>query len=211
MRIFARLHKPINPQQEIIRQERACRANIMTNVPQLAPEWFIQSWFNCETPLLLSGLRGRVVVLCAFQVLCRDSNTHGIPQALRIHTTFEPRDVAVVGLHATFEHHVAITPAVIRAYLHEFRIRFPVGLDMASPQGPIPRTMETYQMRGTPSLLLIDRHGFIRKHAFGPVDDLRLGAEIGALAQESCAAGATPASVTAAAGLIPAVAEISAA
>jgi hypothetical protein len=43
-------------------------------------------------------------------------------------------------------------------------------------------------MRGTPSLVLIDRHGSIRKHAFGAADDLRIGAEIGALTQESLAA-----------------------
>ena len=187
-------------------------ADTMTNAPQFAPEWLIQSWFNSETPLLPSGLRGRVVVLCAFQALCKDSNAYAIPQALRMHATFEPRDVAVVGLHTTFEHHAAITPAVVKAYLHEYRIKFPVGLDMANPQGPIPRTMEAYHMRGTPSLLLIDRHGFIRKHTFGPVDDLRLGAEIGALAQETPAVvGAAPVSLTAAAGLIPAVPESSAA
>jgi hypothetical protein len=45
--------------------------------------------------------------------------------------------------------------------------------------------MERYQMRGTPSLVLIDRQGMIRKHAFGPADDLRIGAEIGALTQEA--------------------------
>lgn len=184
----------------------------MTNAPQLAPEWLAQTWFNTDKPLLLSGLRGRVVVLCAFQVLCKDSTAYGIPQALRVHSTFEPRDVAVVGLHTTFEHHAAITPAVIDAYLHEYRIRFPVGLDVPAPQGPIPQTMDRYRMRGTPSLLLIDRQGFIRKHAFGQVDDLRLGAEIGALAQEPAASGAAPSvSVSIAAGLVPAVAQSSAA
>jgi hypothetical protein len=45
--------------------------------------------------------------------------------------------------------------------------------------------MERYKMRGTPSLVLIDRHGHVRKHTFGSVDDLRLGAEIGALVQET--------------------------
>jgi hypothetical protein len=45
--------------------------------------------------------------------------------------------------------------------------------------------MERYKMRGTPSLVLIDRQGLVRKHAFGAVDDLRIGAEIGALTQES--------------------------
>jgi hypothetical protein len=48
--------------------------------------------------------------------------------------------------------------------------------------------MERYKMRGTPSLVLIDRSGLVRKHAFGGVDDLRIGAEIGALTQEPAAA-----------------------
>jgi hypothetical protein len=51
--------------------------------------------------------------------------------------------------------------------------------------------MDRYKMRGTPSLVLIDRHGMIRKHAFGPVDDLRMGAEIGALTQETGSASLT--------------------
>jgi hypothetical protein len=42
-------------------------------------------------------------------------------------------------------------------------------------------------MRGTPSLVLIDRQGLIRKHSFGPAEDLRIGAEIGALAAETAA------------------------
>jgi hypothetical protein len=44
--------------------------------------------------------------------------------------------------------------------------------------------MERYKMRGTPSMVLIDKQGLVRKHTFGPVDDLRIGAEIGALTQE---------------------------
>jgi hypothetical protein len=40
-------------------------------------------------------------------------------------------------------------------------------------------------MRGTPSLVLIDKQGLVRKHTFGAGDDLRIGAEIGALIQES--------------------------
>src|ERR1700722_3305314 len=62
--------------------------------------------------------------------------------------------------------------------------RFPIALDQPNPASPIPHTMERYKMRGTPSLVLIDRHGLVRKHAFGAVDDLRIGAEIGALTQE---------------------------
>jgi hypothetical protein len=92
--------------------------------------------------------------------------------------------VAVIGLHATFEHHDAYSPAVLRAFIHEHRLKFPIALDKPNTASPIPHTVERYKMRGTPSLVLIDKQGLVRKHTFGAVDDLRIGAEIGALTQE---------------------------
>ncbi|HEY2683990.1 MAG TPA: redoxin domain-containing protein [Steroidobacteraceae bacterium] len=162
-----------------------------TTITTHAPELLVQTWFNTDRPLLLSGLRGRVVVLAAFQVLCPHSVSGGIPQAQRIHETFAPSDVSVIGLHATFEHHDAVSAAVLKAFIHEYRLKFPIALDQANPASPIPHTMDRYKMRGTPSLVLIDRHGYVRKHSFGAVDDLRLGAEIGALTQESDAVALT--------------------
>jgi peroxiredoxin len=159
-----------------------------TSIP--APELAVQTWFNTDRTLGLSSLRGRVVVLVAFQVLCPNSIAFAIPQARRIHETFEPDDVAVIGLHATFEHHAAYSLEVLRAFIHEYRLKFPIALDSANAAGPIPHTMDRYNMRGTPSLVLIDRQGLIRKHAFGAAEDLRIGAEIGALTQEACAAKA---------------------
>jgi peroxiredoxin len=160
----------------------------------LAPELLVQTWFNTERPLQLSALRGRVTVLVAFQVLCPNSISAAIPQARRIYETFEPKDVAVIGLHATFEHHDAVTAAVLKAFIQEYRLKFPIALDQPNPAGPIPHTMDRYKMRGTPSLVLIDRNGHVRKHAFGAVEDLRIGAEIGALTQELGSAGLTQSS-----------------
>jgi hypothetical protein len=152
--------------------------------PLEAPELAVHSWFNTDRPIDLKGLRGRVVALMAFQVLCPNSIAFAIPQARRIHETFEPGDVAVIGLHATFEHHEAYSLPLLKAFIHEYRLKFPIALDSSHAAGPIPQTMERYNMRGTPSLVLIDRQGFVRKHAFGAAEDLRIGAEIGALAQE---------------------------
>jgi hypothetical protein len=159
-------------------------ANIMSSSSAAAPELLVQSWFNTDRPPTLASLRGRVVVLCAFQVLCPHSVAVAIPQAKRIHETFEPKDVSVIGLHATFEHHDAFSTAVLKAFIQEYRLKFPIALDQPNTAGPIPHTMEAYKMRGTPSIVLIDRLGVVRMHAFGAVDDLRLGAEIGALTQE---------------------------
>lgn len=152
-----------------------------------APPWSTVQWFgHAGAPLTLQALRGRVVVLHAFQMLCPGCVHHGLPQAQRIAATFAEADVAVVGLHSVFEHHAAMTPVSLEAFLHENRIAFPVGVDAPAADGgdPIPQTMRRYALRGTPSLLLIDRRGDLRRHGFGAEDDLAVGAAIATLLAE---------------------------
>lgn len=132
----------------------------------------------------MAALRGRVVALHAFQMLCPGCVQHGLPQAQRIHAAFDPADVAVIGLHAVFEHHEAMTPVSLRAFLHEYRITFPVAVDMPGIEGGVPQTMRSYGLRGTPSLLLIDRAGRLRRHSFGAEEDMVVGAAIATLATE---------------------------
>lgn len=153
---------------------------------QPAPPWTTREWFGIDDAVQLPDLRGKVVVLHAFQMLCPACVHHGLPQAQRIHATFAAADVAVIGLHTVFEHHAAMTPVSLQAFLHEYRIAFPVGVDAPSADtpNPIPVTMQAYGMQGTPSMVLIDRNGHLRQHAFGPVEDLALGAAIATLIAE---------------------------
>jgi hypothetical protein len=125
-----------------------------------------------------------VVAVHAFQMLCPGCVSHGLPQAQRIADTFSGGEVAVVGLHTVFEHHAAMTPVALEAFLHEYRVRFPVGVDEPGESDGIPRTMRLYGLRGTPSLLLIDRQGRLRHHGFGAEDDMRVGAAIASLLAE---------------------------
>lgn len=150
-----------------------------------APEWRTTRWFNSSTPLSLSALRGKVVFVTAFQMLCPGCVSHGLPQALRVREAFREEDVAVIGLHTVFEHHEAMTPTSLEAFLHEYRIGFPVGVDEPDGHGGIPpHTMRAYAIRGTPTTLIFDREGQLRTHALGHLPDLRLGAEIAALIGE---------------------------
>lgn len=157
----------------------------MTRSRTAAPEWQVERWFNTEQPLSLASLRGKVVVLEAFQMLCPGCVSEGLPQAQRVHATFSADQVAVIGLHTVFEHHQAMTPVSLEAFLHEYRIHFPVAVDLPDPQGSTPRTMRDYSMRGTPTLILLDAEGCIRQHYFGKVSDLALGAEIALLTAEA--------------------------
>lgn len=147
----------------------------------LAPPWRTARWFNAAEPPSLAALRGRIVVLHAFQMLCPGCVAHGLPQAKALHEQFAAHGVAVVGLHTVFEHHAAMTPVSLAAFIHEYRLEFPIGVDEPAGDGPIPLTMQAYGMRGTPTLVVIDQAGRIRLHRFGRVEDLAVGALIGRL------------------------------
>lgn len=150
----------------------------MTQPGSSAPELAVAQWFNTPAPLTLEGLRGRVVLLHAFQMLCPGCTAHGTPQAEKAHRMFKGSDLTVIGLHTVFEHHEAMTPTALAAYIHEYRLTMPIGVDLAGEHGPIPQTMERYQLRGTPSAILIGRDGRIRHHGFGQEEDMALGARI---------------------------------
>lgn len=162
-------------------------------VEPLAPALSVSRWFNLgtasdSTELSLDSLRGRPVFLHAFQMLCPGCVQHAVPQSLKVAEAFARSDLAVIGLHTVFEHHAVMGPDALAVYLHENRIRYPVGVDAYrdndSALHPLPLTMAAYAMQGTPTMILIDRQGRLRRQHFGMTDDLRLGAEIATLLAE---------------------------
>lgn len=158
----------------------------------LAPPLQVAQWFNTRAPLTLEGLRGRVVVLHAFQMLCPGCVDKGIPQARRVHEAFSQEQVMVIGLHTVFEHHaVQGTPAALQAFIHEYRLPFPIALDQPHATRSTPLTMEALMLQGTPSLVVLDKEGCMRLHHFGHLDDLRLGALLGQLLTEPALPAAT--------------------
>jgi peroxiredoxin len=150
-----------------------------------APELSISTWINSHAPITLAELKGRVVVIHAFQMLCPGCVSHGLPQASAIHAAFPESELAVIGIHSVFEHHEAMNAYALKAFVHEYKIAFPIGIDTPDTLSAIPLTMQSYGMRGTPSLIVLDRLGMVRLHHFGRLDDLRLGALIGQLLAES--------------------------
>ncbi len=163
------------------------------------PSWSIAHWLGAPAPITLESLRGRAVLAVAFQMLCPGCVSQGLPQAQRARATFAENDLAVIGLHTVFEHHEAQgSVAALAAFLHEYRIRFPVGIDAQDSGGPV--TMRAYGMRGTPTTLLYDRAGRLRMHEFGHVEDMRLGAAVMAVLGDGDA-GAAGAGAGASAGV----------
>lgn len=158
--------------------------------PPIAPPIRAAEWLNSERPLSLADLRGRVVVLHFFQMLCPGCVMHGVPQAVEIQRSFDPSQVVVIGIHSVFEHHSVMTPDVLRVFASEFRLTFPIAIDQPADDGtPIPFTMRAYGLQGTPSLVLIDVDGRVRATHFGHMPELKLGAQIGELLAEHALRG----------------------
>lgn len=156
----------------------------MTEKYAQAPPLDVSDWLNTDTPLVLSELRGKVVVLHAFQMLCPGCVTHGIPQASSIYENFNNKELQVIGLHTVFENHQVMTKQALKVFVHEYRLRFPIGIDIAAESSSIPRTMDKYQLQGTPSLVLIDQSGKIRLKHLGQLSDMQVGNAIGQLLAE---------------------------
>lgn len=150
----------------------------------VAPPLDVSAWLNTAKPISLAELKGKVVVIHAFQMLCPGCVTHGIPQASTIDEIFRQQEVQVIGLHTVFEHHDVMTKKALSAFIHEYRISFPIAIDRPSASGAIPNSMANYQMQGTPTLIIIDKNGYIRLNHFGRMSDMQVGSIIGGLLAE---------------------------
>ena len=160
----------------------------------LAPELETTQWLNTLEPVRLSDLKDKVVVIHAFQILCPACVSHGIPQASAIHELYMDEEVQVIGLHTVFEHHGVMTVEALKAFAHEYRIRFPIAVDRPSTSGTIPVTMESYRMQGTPTLIVIDQKGRLRLVHFVRLSDMQVGNVIGGLLAEGLLGISTDAS-----------------
>ncbi|RYB95787.1 TlpA family protein disulfide reductase [Nocardioides oleivorans] len=156
-------------------------------------DWTVAGWLGTPRPDFAVGdLADRVVLAAAFQMLCPGCVETTIPQLRRAAATFPADQVAVVGLHTVFEHHEAMTPVALQAFLHEYRVTFPVAMDQPARRGQVPVTMERFAMQGTPTVMLYDRAGALRRRTFGHVPDLELGAQVAALVLEDGPTAAPP-------------------
>jgi hypothetical protein len=150
-----------------------------------ALELHVSHWLNTPKPIVLDELRGKVVAIYTFQMLCPGCVSHGLPQATRLREAFPESDLAVIGLHTVFEHHAVMGLEALKAFVHEYRLRFPIGVDEPDAHGPVPRTMAAWGLQGTPSLVLLDRQGHPQLRHFGRIDDIALGAVVGQLLERA--------------------------
>ena len=125
----------------------------------VAPEWQVTNWIN-STPLQLSGLRGKVVLLrwwtapdCPY---CRAT----APALNEFYHTYHADGLEVIG----FYHHKSPEPLQldsVKKYAANFGFKFPIAVD--TNWKTLHRWwLDTGKRDFTSVSFLIDRHGIIR-------------------------------------------------
>ncbi len=152
--------------------------------PQNPPELKASAWINSDEPRPLASLKGRVVVVTAFQMHCPGSLKHGLPQAARMAEGFSDDEVVVMGLNTAFEEPEKQTADQLAVFAGTQGLGFPIAKDEVNG-GEVPETMAAYEIQGTPTTLIFDRQGRLRRHYLGRVDDVRLAAEVMAFCMEA--------------------------
>ncbi len=154
---------------------------------QPAPAWHIAGWFNANNDLSLEKLRGRVIVLHTFSDVMSGMRCSWDPTGAILARNIRcPCSCGSTHCLRTSRRHAA---AALRAFLHEYRVNFPLGVDAHESGQDIPLPIHAPRMYGTPTLILIDRFGIVHYHAFGRPDDMPVAAQMAMLLSERVATG----------------------
>lgn len=128
-------------------------------VAPLAPELDVSEWISGD-PNTLKALRGKVVLLDFFQIICPGCHA-AYPIIAEFQKHYEEQGLAVLGIAVAFEYQSAQKPDRMKAYVKSNAYPYPVAIDRN-----MTNTFRKYQSRGTPWCVLIDRLGRVRHMGF---------------------------------------------
>jgi murein DD-endopeptidase MepM/ murein hydrolase activator NlpD len=128
-----------------------------------APPWNVDEVLRpaATSRLEVTEFKGRVIVLICFDAACPGSQSRGLPALEKLAQHYRSDlDVAVVGLQTPTSGNRRNNLAALR----QLAARLPSvqRLGFCSPAASAPALIESYQICGTPWVVLIDREGLVQ-------------------------------------------------
>ena len=150
-----------------------------------AKEVIVEKWINTTENFSLNLADGKIKYIHFFQMLCTGCVYYGIPQTAAIYEKYNSEKFQVLAIHSVFEHHEAMNENALRVFIHEWKLKMPIGIDKILPGEWMPLTMKTHGLQGTPTTIVIDGQGELRLNTFGHLDTHRLCDFLDNLIQEN--------------------------
>ena len=122
---------------------------------QPAPKLDLSEWIN-DKPKTLDKLKGKVVLLDIFQIICPGCHM-AHPRIVEFQKRYGKQGLEVLGIAVAFEYQSAQRPDRIKKYVKANAYPYPVAIDRN-----MTATFRKYQSGGTPWTVLIDRDGKVR-------------------------------------------------
>lgn len=147
------------------------------SAPVRAPEIALPglAWFNTPSPLSLSDLRGRFVIL-DFWTFCCINCMHILPTLRKLEQRF-PEEVVVIGVHSP-KFAAEREPANVARAISRYDVEHPVVHD------PEFRIWQAYAVRAWPTLVFLGPDGYvIGMHSGEPAPDRLIGYVAGLIEQ----------------------------
>lgn len=144
----------------------------------ILPEWRIERWLNRTVEW--SGMRGSPAMILFFHMRCEGCVKLALPQAEQMYREYAGRGIQIAGVHSAFEGGAA---EGLDEFIQTGGYTLPVGVDAAGESWK-PRTMEAWDVEGTPTIVLVDKRGQLRLKKLGHLDDARLRAALDGLLAE---------------------------
>lgn len=140
-------------------QYAAARVELLEVLGKPAPEIEVDGWIAGDS-LNLSELKGKVVLLDMFQIICPGCEA-AHPKIESLRERYADDGLEVVGLAVAFEYESAQTPEKIKDYVTKKEFPFPTAIDH-----DLTATFRKFKAGGTPWTVLIDRNGTVRYASF---------------------------------------------
>lgn len=147
-------------------QERGIKG---INAPELAVPYWIDGQGNEQAPFTISQHKGKWIYLKCFQEWCPACHSVGFPNLQKLVSAFPNNDVIVPAvIQTTFEGFYANTVEALRKNQLRYDLNLPFGHDPGNAESPHnsqhrrPSTMNLYNTRGTPWVILINPEGVVR-------------------------------------------------
>ena len=135
---------------------------------QKAPSWEVNQWFQLpegKETLDISDFEGKVVYLYCFQSWCPGCHKYGFPTLQKLIAKFgNDEDVAFVAVQTTFEGFSTNSFERGKEVADQYGLKIPIG-HSGSPE-KYSELMVSYQTRGTPWAIIIDKNGIVRFNNF---------------------------------------------